>query len=250
MPTLTKVDPSTWNRLPPFEGTINGDEQVLLIAATGGAKSTLAASMTLGVASLVAIDEKAALKLPRSRTIELPQYRDGEGKPSAEFTHALGVGLRWRDDRRGTEYNRVIVRPHVLDIDDFDAHDAIFRAVYQRRHTIVWIDEITATGATAQRVQPWLRAITARGRTRGLGLWTCSQAPFGITPPILRRNAHYLILGPLDPDDTKDINRPGVAITTELPRNRGRFILYHAGERDPYRLYIPIPEALRGWSPP
>jgi hypoxanthine phosphoribosyltransferase len=138
----------------------------------------------------------------------------------------------------------------VLDIDNFEAHDAIFQAVYERRHTILWVDEITATGATAQRVQPWLRGISARGRTRGVGLWTCTQAAFSLTPTILRRNATYLIFGPIDQEDARDIPRKDIEIATMIPRGTGRFLVYAAGEPDPYRLHMPIPNQLKAWRAP
>jgi hypothetical protein len=234
----------TWASLPAFDGTIAGNEHVLLVASTGGSKSTLVASLTLPVASLVAIDEKSSLRLPRARVVELPAL----GTP--EFPKVLRAALAWRDTRRAGETNRVILRPNVLDIDSFDAHDAIFRAVYERRYTILWIDEITATGATPARVQPWLRGLVSRGRTRGIGVWTCTQAPFGLTPGIVRRNATYLVLGPLDPDDTKEINRPAVDIATHIPLYSGRFLIYRTGEREPYRLFVPIPPALQGWKAP
>ena len=234
---------TTWRDLPEWTDPIGADEQVLLVAATGGAKSTLAATMTLPVRSLVVVDDKAAMTLPTSRTVELPAF--GAADP-ATYDRALRAALRHREDVT----NRVILRPHVLDVESFEAHDAIFHAVYERRATILWIDEITATGATANRCQPWLRGISARGRTRGLGLWTCTQAPFGVTPPILRRNASVMIFGPLDPDDVGDIRRPGIEIAETIPRKSGRFIVYRAGTRDPYRLYVPIPPQLRGWTAP
>ena len=233
---------ASWRELPPFDGIIEHDDQVLLLAATGGAKSTLAASMLLHAPSLVALDGKDALKYPRSRTVTLPAFDEDPER----FDRALREALRWREH----ESNRVILRVHPLDIESFAAYNAVFRAIYDRRNTITWIDEITATGATAMRVQPWLRAISTRGRTRGLGLWTCTQAPYGITPPVLRRNASYTIVGPLDPDDAKDIPRPGIEIATTIPRRSGRFIVYRAGERDPYRLFLPIPDALHGWKAP
>ena len=67
---------------------------------------------------------------------------------------------------------------------------------------------------------------------------------------ILRSNASYLIVGPLDPEDTKGMTRPGVGLATRLPRKRGLFLVYVAGERDPYRLYVPIPAQLARWQAP
>lgn len=243
------VSTARWSSLPPFDHTIEGSDQVLLIAATGGAKSTLVASLTLRVPSLVALDEKDALRLPHARIVALPDYRETteRGGPNAYYEFVKRA-IAYRDERGET--NRVILRPHVRDIDGFEAHDDIFRAVYDRRAVILWVDEITATGATSQRVQPWLKGISARGRTRHVGLWTCTQAPYGATPTILRRNATYIIFGPIDSEDAPDIKRVGIDIATTLPRKRGMFIVYKAGERDPYRLYVPIPDQLAGWKAP
>lgn len=248
MPTLTRT--REWARLRPFDRTIEASDQVLLIAATGGAKSTLVASLTLPVDSLVAIDEKARLTLPRARIVELPSRADREASEPGGYLVTLRGALAWSRNGRARESHRVILRPHVLDVDDYAAHDDMFHAIYDRGHTITWIDEITATGASALRIMPWLKAISARGRTKGLGLWTCTQAPFGLTPGILRRNAKYLILGPLDPDDVADIHREGVELATAIPPGTGRFIVYAAGEREPYRLHVPIPPQLRGWKAP
>ena len=236
-----------WSNLRPFSKVIELSDQVLLIASTGGAKSTLVATLTLHVQSLVALDEKGALRLPRARIVELPSYDATVTKADPDaYLRVVREAIRYRTN----EPNRVILRPHDLDVDDYDAHDDIFHAVHERRGTILWIDEISATGATAQRSQRWLRALSARGRTRPVGLWTCTQAPYGLTPPILRRNATYTIFGPLDPDDVAGINRPGIDIATTLPPKTGRFIVYATGEREPYRLYVPIPDALKGWHAP
>lgn len=240
---MTLAAPTSWDALPAFTGDIDATDQIVCIAATGGAKSTLIATLTLPVQSLVAIDDKAGMTLPRARIYDLPQYDPAN---PAEYDAALGRCLAWQHDRP----NRVILRPHPLDVDGFDAHDRIFRAVYMRGDTFLWIDEITATGATPQRAQPWLRALSARGRTLGLGMVTCTQAPFGIMPPILRRNATYVILGSVDPADVRDLNREGAEIATMIPRKTGRFVAWRAGDRQPYRLFLPIPPALAGWRAP
>ena len=243
------VPPAEWTALPDFASRLPlaGSDQILLIAGTGGAKSTLAATLTLGVPSLVAIDEKNRLTLPRAIVHELPPYDREADDGGMAFRSELADALRWRPADQG---NRVILRPYVLDIEGFDVHDAIYRAVYLRGHTILWIDEITATGATAQRSQPWLRAISARGRTREIGLITLTQAPFGLSPGILRRNATFVIFGPIDPEDTGDMRREAIDIATRLPLQSGYFVVYPKGERAAYKLRLPIPVGLKGWEAP
>lgn len=237
---------ATWESLRPFTGAVDWTDQVLLVAATGGAKSTLAATMTLPVGSLVAIDEKGSLTLPEARVVELPAW---DGEDTTEYDRALARALQWREGSRRA--NRLILRVFYTDVENFEAHDRIFRAIFLRGGPVlVWVDEITATGATAMRAQPHLRAISARGRTKGIGLWTLTQAPFGITPTILRRNAALLIVGPSDPQDVRDIPRPGIELAATLPRKSGKFLVYRAGEAEPYRLLLPIPDILRGWRAP
>lgn len=253
-----------WDRLPAFDpATIRADDQVLLIASTGGAKSTLTATLTLDVGSLVAIDGKASLTLPRARIVELPPSSSGT------FERALLDAIAWRgSERRRLRWywrlrpplatdpiatsNRVILRLAIEDIDDLAAHDRVFRALYRYRpHTIVWIDEITATGASPQRVPQHLRALSARGRTRGIGLWTATQAPFGLVPGILRRNARVTIVGPITADDAREMRLPSIEVAQAIAPRTGRFVVYVAGDpRSPYRLFVPIPPALAGWSPP
>lgn len=240
-------DLGEWGRLRPWTAPIDPTDQVIVVAGTGGAKSTLVATLTLNVPRLVAIDDKGSLELPHARVVDLPKLDPDD---TGTFDRAARGALAWHEGRGVAAGNRVILRPHHLDIDDPAVHDRLFRWVFERGESIVWIDEITATGATAQRVPPYLRAISARGRTRGLGLWTLSQSPFGLLPPIIRRNATYTILGSLDPADVADLRRPGAELAAAIPRKSGRFLLYVAGESEPYRLYVPIPPALRHWRAP
>jgi DNA helicase HerA-like ATPase len=241
---------TAWEDLPEWTGPLESTDQILVVAATGGAKSTLLATITLDVSSLVVIDDKGAMALPRSRLVQLPPWADGERDPlrADTFNRAVRDGLAWRDHTKA--FNRVIVRFDPADVENVAAHDVVFWSIFSRGDTVCWVDEISATGATAQRAPAGLRAISARGRTRGVGLITASQRPFGLTPGIVRYNATYLIIGPVDPDDIKDLHREGVEIATTLPRKRGRFLLYVAGEQSPYRLFVPIPPALRGWKAP
>ena len=240
------MTPDTYTDLRPFTAEIAHNAQCLVVAAQGGGKSTLVATLTLDVPTLVAIDGKGQMTLPRARIVDLPKYPTD---PDAlhRWNTDLRRALAYRD---GKDTDRVILRPHVLDTEGFDAHDAIFRAVYERRGTSLWIDEIGATGATANRSQPWLRALTARGRTRGIGLWTCSQAFYGMFPAILRRNASYTMFGVLEAEDAATIRRDKIELANSIRPHTGNFLVYTAGVREPERLHLPIPDRLRGWRAP
>lgn len=250
-----------WEDLPPFTGEIAPDDQVLVVSATGGAKSTLIASLTLDVASLVVIDSKGRLTLPRARVAQLPEF---DPKAPDRYDAALRDALAWQRSPRQSGWDRlrgvaaqhptdrVILRPAATDVDDPAPHDRIFRAIMRYRpDTLVWVDEITGTGATSHVAPRHLRALSSRGRTQGTGLITDTQAPYGLTPGILRRNARILIVGVIEPEDVRDVHRREVEIALSIPPKSGRFMVWVAGDRDsPYRLYVPIPPALQHWEAP
>jgi hypothetical protein len=259
----------TWESLRPFEADIAPDAQVLIIAGQGGAKSTLTATLLLDSPSLVALDSKGRLTLPRARTIELPAFAEhrpgylpGDSAAVVAYDGAVAGALKPPDQRRSrwprlrgvaAEPNtqRLILRVHPLDVDDAVVHDRIFRAIYLTRpDTITWVDEITGTGASAQSTPRWMRALTARGRTRGQGLWTMTQSPFGLVPPLIRRNADLIIIGSIDRADARGLPFDGAEIAAAIPRKTGRFIVYVSGESEPYRLFVPIPRELKDWKAP
>ena len=261
----------TWESLRPFEADIAPDAQVLIIAGQGGAKSTLTATLLLDSPSLVALDSKGRLTLPRARTIELPAFAEhrpgylpGDSAAVVAYDGAVAgalklpgprtsrwVRLRGMSDPNDPASKRLILRVHPLDVDDAVVHDRIFRAIYLTRpDTITWVDEITGTGASAQSTPRWMRALTARGRTRGQGLWTMTQSPFGLVPPLIRRNADLIIIGSIDRADARGLPFDGAEIAAAIPRKTGRFIVYVSGESEPYRLFVPIPRELKDWKAP
>lgn len=249
---------TTWESLPEFSGEIRADDQVLIIAMKGGAKSTLAATLTLGVPSLIAIDDKGRLTLPGAAIYDLPAW-----SADKQYDEALVAAIRWRNDatsrslwghtpKRAT--NRIILRVDPNDQDNPKVHNRIFRAVFLKRpDTILWIDEITATGATPQASPIFLRALSARGRTINIGMWTLTQAPYGMLPGVLKRNADITIVGPVSKADAIEMTRDGfdhAEIAGEFPTRTGKFLVRRQGDRQTYRLFVPIPRELRNWEAP
>ena len=220
-------------------------DQVLIFAATGGTKSTLVATLTLGVDRLVAIDGKGSLTLPGGRTVQLPAF--GEGKvANPAFLSALHDALRVRP----VGQNRLVLRVAPEDIEELAPHDAIFRAIFEQGNRLVWLDEVSATGATANICPRWLKAISARGRTKGLGIITCSQQPFAQCPMTLRRNANFTLFGPTEVQDLEKINRKDIDCVAEIAPYSGVFVVYKTGTPQPSRLHFTVPASLANWQAP
>lgn len=76
--------------------------------------------------------------------------------------------------------------------DNMESYNDLFRLIYLRRHTLVYIDEIYAV--CRDRSSPeYLKAIYTRGRSLGISAWGCSQRPRGIPVyTISETNKKYL----------------------------------------------------------
>ncbi len=58
-----------------------------------------------------------------------------------------------------------------------ETYDKLFKWVYERRHTFVYIDELTAVTRSALSYPQWLRAIYVQGRSMGIGILAATQRP-------------------------------------------------------------------------
>jgi hypothetical protein len=215
---------------------IESGNQIILIASTGGSKSTLVASLVVNAASLIAIDSKGELEFPNTLVVDLPSIDD------KDFIRVL--------DRAIFENARVIIRPHILDLETIDVYDQIFFRIYARENVVVWIDEIGAIAKTSTVFPKWLAGCSNRGRTRGITLFSCSQAPYGQLPMCLRRNSTYSIFGVLMPSDVENLPYPDIDATLDIPIKSGKFVIYQTGIQGAKSLYVPIPKELKEWRAP
>ena len=226
-----------WNQLEKMKNLkIESGSQIILIASTGGSKSTLVASLVVNAPSLVAIDTKGQLEFPNTVVIDLPSIDD------KTFIRVL--------DNAIFDNARVILRPHILDVETMEVYDQIFFRIYAREDTVVWIDEIGAIAKTSTVFPKWLAGCSNRGRTRGITLFTCSQAPYGQLPMCLRRNSTFTIFGVLMPTDVENLPYPDIDATLDIEIKSGKFVIYETGYKGARSLYVPIPKELKDWSAP
>lgn len=157
-------------------------ERALLVGRTGSGKSTLARALLSQWAHVVVIDAKGDFDLPHGRVIQDPRelskiktrspapilYR-----PRPEFWHS-------------------------------EVYDAVFRWIYERRNTTVYVDEVFAVmDERTARAPHWLNAILTRGRSLKIRTLLAAQRPFRVPLSILSESEHRFMFELNLSDDKK-----------------------------------------------
>ncbi len=133
--------------------TIAPSERTAIVGRTGSGKTTLATILVGGYRSLVAIDPKWRLALPRTIVV-----------PAREFA-------RWWPQRS----LRVIVRPDA-GTGELEAIDAVFERVLRRGSTAIYVDE-ALDFAEPGRILPGYRRAIVTGRELLVPVVSCAQRP-------------------------------------------------------------------------
>lgn len=145
------------------------------------------------------------------------------------------------------KHHRLIYRPSFEELEDEDVVDASFEWIYERRHTVLYVDEIFAY-AEGDR-SPWfLRACLTRGRERGVVVYIASQRPSRVPQVMLSESEHIYTFNLKLPQD-----RERMADVTGLDEEQLRlpkhefFYAPQVGDiRGPLKLKLPGGSKLKG----
>lgn len=98
------------------------------------------------------------------------------------------------------KHPRLIYRPTFEELDDAATVDASFEWIYERRNTVLYVDEIFAYAESD--ASPWyLRACLTRGRERGISVYIASQRPSRIPQVMLSESEHMYVFNLKLPQD-------------------------------------------------
>lgn len=141
-----------------------------MIGQTGSGKSTLARWLLRSRYDVWVLDVNDALDwhLPDDK------YPQGEYLKVSTIEDLL--------DKQ--EYPRLIFKPNVEDIDNFDLFNQFFKAAYLAGNLTVYVDEAYAV-TNRQTIPFYYKACLTRGRGKGIETWTSSQRPAEIPSFIL-----------------------------------------------------------------
>ena len=163
------------------QNIIKPHEQVFIVGMTGSGKSYFCETYLRGYENVIKLDTKREF-----------EERQREGK--SEWT-GLKNGRDFEivehlDDLYHCTCNKIIYAPTFDEMDE-DFYNEFFRFCFERENTIVWVDELMSV-CSSSRIPPQLKRITTQGRSKGVGLFSCTQRPSGI-PQIIPANSTHVI---------------------------------------------------------
>lgn len=206
---------------------ISPDKHVLVVGATGTGKSYLAEQYLKGYKYVVKLDTKDETS-ERRRSGVSPWDGLKEGK---DFTVCNSITAL--DD---IETDKIIYVPPYEE-QTRENFDIFFNWIFARENTILWIDELMSVG-TVNSFPFALGRLYQQGRSKGIGIWACSQRPSGI-PSIAPANSSYYFVFNLylKADRKRMVDATGMEELDELPQGHN-FWYYKMGEEKPIKAVL------------
>jgi energy-coupling factor transporter ATP-binding protein EcfA2 len=158
-------------------------DRALFVGMTGSGKTTLARALLASRAHVVVLDGKGTVKWPG-------------------WTRVSTLAAAAKLDP--LEHPRIIYAPTARELSDDETVEAFFAWVYERRNTLLYIDEIYSVALGAE-IPFWLHALLTRGRERGCPVWGSTQRPMYIPMAFLTEAEHAYLFRLQAPQDRKKV---------------------------------------------
>lgn len=162
---------------------IKSDEHVFIAGKTGSGKTYLARKYLAGYENVFVLDTKGTLEWPEVPRDEL-----------TIITHISELNK--------VETPKCIYKPAIEELEP-EFYDQFFRFIYERGHTILWVDEIMSVSPNAQKIPFYLKAALTRGRELGVAVWSLTQRPSGINLLPISEASHIISFDLNLPQDRK-----------------------------------------------
>ena len=209
--------------------TIPTNKHVLVCGMTGTGKSFLCENYLRGYKYVVKLDTK-------DETDE--RYMNGESaweglEEGKDFTVCRTITAL--DD---IETDKIIYVPPYDEQTD-ENFNAFFNRIFERGNTILWIDELMSVG-TVQRFPRALGRIMQQGRSKGIGVWSCTQRPSGIPAIVPASCSYFFVFDMALPQDRKKlVETTGMPQMMEMPTGYN-FWYYKMGDRKTVKAYLKV----------
>lgn len=203
------------------------DRHVLIPGATGTGKSFLAEQYLKGYTYVVKLDTKD--ETSERRRAGLSAW-DGLTE-SEDFT----VVYRF-EDLDEVETDKIIYVPPYEE-QTRENFERFFAWIFARENTILWIDELMSIG-TVQSYPFELGRLYQQGRSKGIGIWACTQRPSGI-PSIAPANSSYYFVFNLylKADRKRMVEATGMDELENIPGGHN-FWYYKMGDERPIKAVL------------
>lgn len=204
-----------------IDNTIPANKHVLICGMTGTGKSFLCENYLRGYKYVVKLDTKDETDERYAAGLS-PWSGLQEGK---DFT--VCRNLEQLDD---IETDKIIYVPEFEEQTD-ENFNRFFNWIFERGNTILWIDELMSVG-TVQRYPRALGRIMQQGRSKGIGVWACTQRPSGIPAIVPASCTYFFVFDMALPQDRKKlVETTGMLEMYDMPTGYN-FWYYKMGDRE------------------
>lgn len=166
---------------------IQPNEHVFVPGRTGSGKTWLARKYLANYKNVVVIDTKGELKWP-----EIPGTKWSGNKLANNYKQDNLTLVETLGELQDVRTPKIIYRPSWDELND-EYFNLFFKWCYQRRNTIVWIDEAMSISPNPHKIPEYYKAILTRGRERNTAVWSLTQRPSGIAQVIISESTHFFV---------------------------------------------------------
>lgn len=187
--------------------TIPCNKHVFVCGTTGTGKSYLTEKYVSGYKYVVKLDTKNET----DERLEKGESAWTDLKEGIDFTICRSI-----DALDDVNTSKIIYVPD-YDEQNEETFNQFFRWIFERGNTVVWVDELMSIGSASRFPREFGRIMT-QGRSKNVGVWSCSQRPSGI-PTIVFSNSQYFFVFDMTQhaDRKKLVDATGLSEMLEMP---------------------------------
>lgn len=186
---------------------IEPSAHVCIAGATGTGKSFLAEEYLRGYENVIKLDTKM-------ETLE--RYDEGLSPWSGLVENEDFEVCYSLEECKISEFKKIIYCvPY--DEQEEDIFNEFFKWIFERKNTIVWVDELMSFTNSYKYPKEFGRCMIM-GRSKNVGIWGCTQRPQGI-PSIFISNCKYFFIFRLNRSEDRKVvvNNTGFPEMMETP---------------------------------
>lgn len=163
------------------QNQIEYGEHVFIAGRTGTGKSYLAEYLLQGYKYVIMLDTKDQATERRNKGKALWGYLK-EGKDFTVVTHLSEIN--------SVNTDKVVYVPSP-DEQNKEFYDSLFRYIYERGNTILWIDELMSVCDSSRTYPLFLKALYTRGRSKNVSVVGLTQRPVDIPAIATANSTHF-----------------------------------------------------------
>ena len=211
------------------QNQIEYGEHVFIAGQTGTGKSYLAEYLLQGYQYVIMLDTKDQASERKKKGKNVWGYLK-EGKDYTIIQHLSEIN--------NVQTDKIVYVPS-FDEQDKEHYDSLFRYVYERENTILWIDVLMSVCDSSRTYPLFLKALYTRGRSKNVSVVALTQRPVDIPQIATANSTHFYTFTLRNDVDREKMSAvtgcPELKITPSMvpPKSQYNFWYYRDGYERP-----------------